>query len=165
MTSTVTEYSSLIDTTFPIPGVDNDTAGFRNNFGNIKTALNLAALEITDLQLIQSALTSITSTRPESVFGNNGDILGQIYADDSTVAIAYDNFAGTTTAIWNIIDTVKASKALQWADSQPTASTGTITDVQGMVYANTNTLYICFSDYISTTTSIWGKVALDSESW
>ena len=32
MTSSVTQYSSLIDVSFPIPGEDNDTQGFRNNY-------------------------------------------------------------------------------------------------------------------------------------
>jgi hypothetical protein len=166
MTSTVTDYSSLIDTTFPIPGADNDTQGFRNNFGNIKIALDSAAAEINDLQVIQSSLVALTSDAPSDVYGVSGNLRGQIYADDSTVAIAYDNYTSTSTAIWNIIDTVRASKALQWRSSAPATSTGTNGDVQGMVYASTNTLYICFQDHdSSTTTNIWSKVAMTGGTW
>ena len=100
MTSTVTDYSTLIDTTFPIPGADNDTQGFRNNFGNIKIALDSAAGEISDLQVIQSALVSLTASVPASPIGAPGDIKGQIYATTSTLYICTDNYIGTTTNIW-----------------------------------------------------------------
>lgn len=100
MTSTVTDYSALIDTTFPVPGADNDTAGFRNNFGNIQNALANAASEISDLQVINSALVSLTSTRPLLPIGAPGDIKGQIYATTGTVYICTDNYVGTTTNIW-----------------------------------------------------------------
>lgn len=51
MTSNVTDNSNSINTNYPIPGVDNDTQGFRDNFTNIKTSLATAASEITALQL------------------------------------------------------------------------------------------------------------------
>lgn len=51
MTSTVTNYSNSINTNYPVPGVDNDTQGFRDIFSNVKNALNVAAGEIGSLQL------------------------------------------------------------------------------------------------------------------
>jgi hypothetical protein len=42
--------ASGIDITFPVAGKDNNSQGFRENFGNIKTGLETAATEITDLQ-------------------------------------------------------------------------------------------------------------------
>jgi hypothetical protein len=39
-----------IDETFPVAGRDNDSQGFRGNFEIIKTGLETAATEITDLQ-------------------------------------------------------------------------------------------------------------------
>lgn len=41
---------SGIDPTFPVAGRDNDSVGFNDNFGAIKTALATAATEISDLQ-------------------------------------------------------------------------------------------------------------------
>lgn len=108
--STATEYISQIDTTFPTPGVDNDTAGFRNNFSAIKNALTTNTSDIVKLQSVQVNL-------------------------------------------------------LKYATSVPVASTGTSVDTRGTIYATTNTLYVCFADYVNTTTSIWGKVSLDSTSW
>lgn len=49
-----------IDTTYPVAGQDNDSQGFRDNFTNIKTALDTAKTEISDLEskaLLKSALT------------------------------------------------------------------------------------------------------------
>ncbi len=42
--------SSTIDATYPVAGQDNDTQGFRDNFGIIKQNFQYAATEITDLQ-------------------------------------------------------------------------------------------------------------------
>ena len=49
-----------IDTTYPVAGQDNDSQGFRDNFTNLKTALDTAKTEISDLEskaLLKSALT------------------------------------------------------------------------------------------------------------
>jgi archaellum component FlaC len=62
MTSTVTDYSELIDVTYPVAGVDNDTQGFRDNFSNIKNALNVADTEISSLQMDVNELTNTVST-------------------------------------------------------------------------------------------------------
>jgi hypothetical protein len=48
--SQITNYSNNIDTTFPVQGKDNPSAGFRDNFTAIKLALNNASSEITALQ-------------------------------------------------------------------------------------------------------------------
>lgn len=48
-----------IDVNYPIPGQNNNSQGFRNNFASIKTNINLAATEISDLQnkaVVKSAL-------------------------------------------------------------------------------------------------------------
>jgi hypothetical protein len=41
---------AAIDATYPVAGQDNDSQGFRNNFSAVKTALQYAQSEITDLQ-------------------------------------------------------------------------------------------------------------------
>jgi hypothetical protein len=108
MASTITNFSSSIDAQFPVPGQDNDTQGFRNNFGNIKNALDIAASEISDLQVINSALTSLASEAPSSPVGKEGDIIGQIYATTGTVYIctqSYDIF-NPTENIWAKINAV-----------------------------------------------------------
>lgn len=52
-----------IDANYPVPGVNNSSQGFRDNFATIKTNLNTAATELTDLQnkaIVKSALDNIT---------------------------------------------------------------------------------------------------------
>ncbi len=61
MSSTVTNYSNNINVLYPIPGVDNDTQGFRDNFGNIKNALQAAAQELSNLNLNTSKLNTGTN--------------------------------------------------------------------------------------------------------
>lgn len=51
MASTITDYTNLIDIAYPIAGSDNDTQGFRSNFASIKSALDVAGTEISDMQL------------------------------------------------------------------------------------------------------------------
>ena len=47
-----------IDENYPVAGQDNDSQGFRDNFQNIKTALNTASTEITSLQGDTPSLTA-----------------------------------------------------------------------------------------------------------
>jgi hypothetical protein len=65
MTSTVTNYSNQINKNFPVPGEDNDSQGFRNNFSNIQSALATASAEITNLQIGSVSLSGTND------FGDN----------------------------------------------------------------------------------------------
>ena len=72
MISTITNYSNNIDTLFPVPGQDNDSQGFRDNFANIRQALNIAAGEISNLSLNTTQLVQKTVI----VQGSNGGVQG-----------------------------------------------------------------------------------------
>jgi hypothetical protein len=48
--SDIRPLATNINENFPVAGQDNDTQEFRDNFANIKSALNTAHTEITDLQ-------------------------------------------------------------------------------------------------------------------
>ena len=54
-----------LDEAYPVPGVDNDSQGFRDNFTNIKDNLDFAKSEITDLQ------TNTAKTNENTDFNNN----------------------------------------------------------------------------------------------
>jgi hypothetical protein len=62
MSSTITNISSLINTGFPVPGADNDTQGFRDNFGYTQRGLAIAATEINDIQIVQSGIINQLNT-------------------------------------------------------------------------------------------------------
>ena len=68
-----------LDVNYPVPGQNNSTQGFRNNFTNIKQNLNIAANEISDLQnkvVLKSALANSTL---------NNDMANTLIANASTL--------------------------------------------------------------------------------
>lgn len=63
---------------YPVPGVNNSTQGFRDNFSSIKTNLDVAKTELNDLQgkvLVKSALNNTTL---------NNDMAGGIISNVET---------------------------------------------------------------------------------
>ena len=59
--------SSQIDTSginrqFPVQGIDNSSQGFRDNFGNIASQLDVVASEITELQNSTLSITTATNS-------------------------------------------------------------------------------------------------------
>jgi hypothetical protein len=47
LSSTTSNYINKINQNYPLPGVDNDSQGFRDNYKNIVLSLNSANDEIT----------------------------------------------------------------------------------------------------------------------
>lgn len=82
MTTSSNIVTTTIDAEYPVPGVDNDTKGFRDNFANIITALETAKTEITELQnyaVITAAVSSETHTTPVTNNLNNSTIINGTY--------------------------------------------------------------------------------------
>jgi hypothetical protein len=92
MASTITEITPLIDITFPIPGQDNDTQGFRNNFATIKNSLERAAEEISDLEIIQIGIAN----QLNNVTFPNNVVVSSVLA--SVVTASTINAVGNVTA-------------------------------------------------------------------
>jgi len=69
-----------IDTTYPTPGKNNSTQGLRDNFTQIKSQLDVAASELTDLQSKTIVKTALANTTISNDFANtlisNASILG-----------------------------------------------------------------------------------------
>jgi hypothetical protein len=126
MSSTITNYSALIDTAFPVAGVDNDIAGFHSNSINTVASFTIAAQEISNLQSSQEGLeiqlnnatttilnsltnvvTYSTSTPATSV-GAVGDKPGMIYATSSSIYVCYSPYTGASN-IWAKVNTVGAT--------------------------------------------------------
>jgi hypothetical protein len=130
--STITNYSSIINENFPVPGVDNDTAVFRTNFQSIKNAFTATANEINSISIFNSAYTatittnvinsvwstvtnylstscSYTNFTPASSKGQRGDIKGMVYATNASVYVCYSTWSGNNADIWAKVNTVSAS--------------------------------------------------------
>lgn len=191
MASTITEITSTIDTGFPVAGQDNDTQGFRNNFANIKIGLEYAANEISDLDIIQIGIANrldsftnpttfngreVTATVITSeTINNSGDITvigdGKFVGDGSllsnlNVANVTQISDLTSLDVGNLtVGLVNGFTATVYIPNAPTASTGTVGHKQGMIHANSTTVYVCYKDYTSTTTNIWARITGLTGSW
>jgi hypothetical protein len=104
-----------IDVNYPVPGVNNSTQGFRNNFTAIKTQLDTAGTEITNLQqnvVLKAALANTTL---------NNDMANTLIANASTVG-----FRSTTYNLGNaLVGTVLVNASI--ADVHYGAVAGNVT--------------------------------------
>ena len=192
MASTITEITSLIDTTFPVPGQDNDTQGFRDNFRYIQEGLEYAAEEISLLDIEQIGIlnqlnnftnpttfrgTLVTATVITSVtINNSGNITvtgdGRFIGNGSQLSdlnVANVRQIGTLTNLIitdNLtVGTVNGFTATVYVSTPPASSKGTTGDKLGMIHATSAYVYVCYSDYVNTTTNIWARVATTGATW
>jgi hypothetical protein len=191
MTSTVSNYSALIDTAFPVSGRDNDTAGFRNNFINIRQSLDTAANEITSLQIEQEGIYAQL---------NNATVVGDFYAANIANTVTTNVYNSLTNTVPSICSTITQvwydttitndivnlqtqittntnnitvlqtnygliSSATTYVATPPPTSKGLFGDKIGMVHANSTTIYICYANYTNGLLDIWAKTATDSGAW
>jgi len=85
-----------IDTAYPVAGQDNDSQGFRDNFTNLKTALDTAKSEITDLEA-KAVLKSALSGDSLSNDGAGAVLEDFELKDMSETRIAKGTVSGTQT--------------------------------------------------------------------
>jgi hypothetical protein len=104
-----------INVNYPVPGVNNNSQGFRDNFASIVTNLNIAATELTDLQnkaVVKQALTgtvvnndmantliSNASTRSfrATTYNLGNALAGTVLVDASLADVHYGTVASNTT--------------------------------------------------------------------
>jgi hypothetical protein len=104
-----------INVNYPVPGVNNNSQGFRDNFASIRTNLNTAANEITDLQnkvVVKSALANsivnndmantlisnaLTRSFRASTYNLGGALSGIVSVNVSLGDVQYGTIAGNTT--------------------------------------------------------------------
>lgn len=84
--SSASTYISKINIAYPVAGIDNDTQGFRDNFKNIKLALDASDEDVYNLKL-----NAVSVSNPVNDFNDN--IIKQAQLQDSSVTV-YDD---TTT--------------------------------------------------------------------
>ena len=104
-----------INVNYPVPGVNNNSQGFRDNFASIRTNLNTAGTEITDLQnkvIVKSALANstvnndmvntlisnaLTRSFRASTFNLGNALSGVVSVNVSLGDVQYGTIAGNTT--------------------------------------------------------------------
>lgn len=152
MSSTITNYSNLINTNFPVAGEDNDSQGFRTNFARIQTALSIASDEVTSLQ------SNAVNLNASNDFGNN--IIKRAALQNSS-QVVYD--AGSVTTVANIdyavgsyqtVSLNSGSYTLTVINWPPAGNCGTIKlDIRPTTTATTTVNFGSIS-YISTGTAL-----------
>lgn len=129
-----------INVNYPIPGVNNNSQGFRDNFASIKNNLDTAGTEISDLQnkvVVKQALanTTINNDMANTLISN-----AAIRSFRSTMF----NLGGSLSGIVNVnaslgdvqFGTVSANTTLQFGNWPPTGTQGTIELQLGVSNAN-----------------------------
>lgn len=140
--------TNSINVNYPVPGVNNNSQGFRDNFASIKTNLDEAGTELTDLQnkvVVKQALTgatlnndmantlisnALTRSFRASTYNLGGALSGTVLVDVSLGDVQY----GTIAANSNI--------TLQFGSWSPT---GTQSNVQLRLNVNDSNSYINFT--------------------
>lgn len=131
-----------LDVNYPIPGQNNSSQGFRNNFTNIKQNLNTAANEISDLQnkaVLKSALANSTLNNDmantlianastlqfrNTMYNLGNALVGEVTVNCSLGDVQYGNLSG------NVL--------LNFGSWAPTETLGTVKLQLGRPNANSN---------------------------
>lgn len=85
---------AAIDATYPVAGQDNDSQGFRDNFAAIKTALQYANSEITDIQNNGAVLNS------DNNFAGN-QLYNAEFKYNSQTVYAHGTVSGSISIDWH----------------------------------------------------------------
>jgi len=141
-----------INVNYPIPGVNNNSQGFRDNFATIRTNLNTASAEITDLQnnvVVKAALANtvvnnnmantlisnaLTRSFRASTYNLGNNISNTVVINASLGDVQYGTISGNTT--------------LQFAGWAPS---GTQSNVQLILNISNSQSVISFPSQVSMT--------------
>lgn len=113
-----------INGSYPTPGINNSTQGFRDNFTNIKNNLGIASTEITDLQtkaIVKSPLTNIAL---------NNDMANTMISN-----AAVKGFRHTTYNMGNQLPTIETNGAIVIDVTRADIHTGSLVGNTGFMFA------------------------------
>lgn len=140
-----------INVNYPVPGVNNNSQGFRDNFASIVTNLDIAANELTDLQnkaVVKQALIGSTV---------NNDMANTLISNASTLGFRATTYnlgnalAGTVLVDASLADvhygTVAANTTINFGSWPPT---GTQSNIQVRLSVSNATAVITFSGNLVT---------------
>lgn len=177
-----------------VKSIDVDTNKITTDPFNATTAAALGVGDGSNITFNKGLLYNsvyYASSAPTNNYGKDGDKRGGVYANTSSLFIATKDYVDNLTQIWTeflskpVVEhyvssltnqitalsnqttssiAVLTSSSIRFAQSVPLTSVGSPGDKKGTIYANTDTLYICYQDYQGGTTPCWAKVAT-SNSW
>ena len=154
--------TNSIDVNYPIPGQNNSSQGFRTNFTSIKTNLDTAGTEITNLQnnaVLKSALPGLTLNNDmantlisnaavrsfrHTTYNIGNALSGTVVIDSSVADFNYGNISGNIT--------------IQFSSWAPTGTTQTIYLQLGNLSGKT----ITFPSAVSFTNDNFGLTLIEN---
>jgi hypothetical protein len=171
-----------INVNYPVPGVNNNSQGFRDNFASIVTNLDIAATELTDLQnkvVVKQALIgtvvnndmantliSNASTRSfrATTYNLGNALAGTVLVNASLADVHYGTVAANTTinfGSWPPTGT-QSNIQVRLSVSNPTA----VITFSGNVLASNNTGATTLENFVSngglvTVTAPYGVTEMD----
>jgi hypothetical protein len=153
-----------INVNYPVPGQNNSSQGFRDNFAQIRTQLNTGASEITDLQskvVLKAALNNSTL---------NNDMANTLISNASTSGFRATTYnlgnalAGTVVVDVNRADVhfgaVQGNVVLQFGNWAPTNTQSNV--VVRLTFANTSPAYISLPSNCINSNNDFGVTLLEN---
>lgn len=152
-----------INVNYPVPGVNNNSQGFRDNFSSIRNNLNIASSEISDLQnkvVVKSALanTTLNNDMANTLISNaavrgfrsptynlGNALTGSILIDASLGDVQYGTVAGNVT--------------LEFCNWAPT---GTQSNIQLQLAVSNTSAVITFPPEVVQSNNNFGTTTLEN---
>ena len=146
--------TNSINVNYPVPGINNSSQGFRDNFTSIKTNLDTAGNEITDLQNVVVVKSALANTTVNNDMANTLISNASIRSFRATTYNLGSSLSGTLLINTNLGDvqygTIAANTTIQFAGWAPT---GTQSNIQlQLTIANTDAV-VTFPTNVSMTGS------------
>lgn len=152
-----------IDVNYPVPGVNNSSQGFRDNFASIKTNLNTAANEITDLQNKVVVKTGLANTTANNDMANTLISNAAVKGFRSTTYNLGNALSGTVLINLQSGDvqygTVVGDVTLQFGGWAPT---GTQSNVQLQLAVSNTAAKISFPSEVVNSNNNFGVTTLEN---
>jgi len=153
-----------IDVNYPVPGQNNSSQGFRDNFAQIRTQLNTGANEITDLQskvVVKAALNNSTL---------NNDMGNTLISNASTRGFRATTYnlgnalAGSVVVDVNRADVqfgaLQGNVSLQFGNWAPTNTQSNV--VLRLTFANNSPAYISLPNNCVSSNNNFGVTLLEN---
>jgi hypothetical protein len=152
-----------LNVNYPVPGVNNNSQGFRDNFATIKTNLDVAGNEITDLQtnvVLKSALqNSVLNNDMANTLISNASIRGFRH----TTYNLGNSLSGTVLVDVSLgdvqIGTVTGNVAFTFGSWAPT---GTQSNVELQLTVSNSSAVISFPEQVVQTNDNYGTTLLEN---
>lgn len=162
--SEISDLQLYVDSLLNTPYLGNNLTGFNVNgyvtattfVGTLTGDVNATNVTVNN-GIIQNITSNLISVSTITIAGSSTS--ASISMSDRTLsASGFDSIVLTNLTSQN------TGTVAVFANAVPTNNRGTVGDIIGMMYATSQTIYICYGNYVDGSTPIWTKVA-SSSTW